>query len=110
MNKKVILIVRHGCQMCEVLEYELIHNEKFEVITFTDTHHPDVFQEFLQRFKINRFPAIQVDDGKDFITIHGDPDFVEPVSGAGSSMSKALFYFENTINKQISRLKELLKD
>lgn len=111
MNKKVILILREGCQLCEVLEHELIHNEKLEVIAFSDIAHPDIFQEFLQRFKINRFPAIQIDDGKDFITIHGDPDFIEPTSGgAGSTINKTLFYFEDTVNKQISRLKELLKN
>ena len=110
MNKKVILILREGCQLCEVLEHELIHNEKLEVIAFSDIAHPDVFQEFTQRFGINRYPAIQIDDGKDFITIHADPNFIEPVSGAGSNINKILFYFEDTVNKQISRLKELLKN
>lgn len=110
MNKKVILIVREGCQLCEVLEHELVYNEKLEVIAFSDIHHPEIFQEFTQRFNIHRYPAIQVDDGKDFITIHGDPNFVESTSGTGSSMNKTLFYFENTVNKQISRLKELLKN
>jgi len=110
MNKKVILIVREGCQLCEVLEYELVHNEKLEVLIFSDITHPDVFQEFTQRFGISRYPAIQVDEGTDFITIHADPNFIESTSGAGSSMNKKLFYFENTVNKQISKLKELLKD
>jgi len=110
MNKKVILIVREGCQLCEVLEHELVHNEKLEVLTFSDITHPNIFQEFTQRFGINRYPAIQIDDGNNFITIHGDPNFIESTSGAGSNMNETLFYFENTINKQIIRLKELLKD
>lgn len=110
MNKKVILISRTGCQLCEVLEYELLHNEKIEVIVFKSEEHPDVFNEFTQRFGIDRFPVLQVDDGKDFITIHADSTFSEPTSGAGSRMSKTMFYFEDTVNKQISRLKELLKD
>ena len=110
MNKKVFVISRKGCHYCELLEHELYHNEKIKFMPFNDIDDALIFEDFTTQFKITRYPAIQIDDGKDFITLHGDPDFVEPASGAGSNINKTLFYFEDTVNKQISRLKELLKD
>lgn len=110
MNKKVLVISRVGCQLCQVLEYELYFKEKIDAEYFNNEDHSKIFHEFINYFNIHRFPVIQVDNGKEFITIHGDPNFVESTSGAGSKTSRTLFYFEDTVNKQISRLKELLKD
>ena len=70
MNKKVFIISRKGCHYCELLEHELYHNEKIKFMSFNDMDDAPIFEDFTNQFKINKYPAIQVDDGKDFITIH----------------------------------------
>lgn len=74
MDKKVILISRMGCMLCERVLYEITHDRKLECAEYLDTESPKIFHDFTQLFKINRFPVLQIDDGEKFVTIHRDEE------------------------------------
>lgn len=74
MDKKVILISKMGCMLCERVLYEIIHDRKLPCSEYLDVESPKIFNDFIQLFKINRFPVIQIDDGEKFITIHRDEE------------------------------------
>ena len=74
MDKKVILINKMGCMLCERILYEITHERKLSCNEYLDTESPKVFNDFIQLFQINRFPVIQIDDGVKFITIHRDEE------------------------------------
>lgn len=72
MDKKVILISRMGCMLCERVLYEITHDRKLACVEYLDTESPKIFNDFIQLFQIHRFPVIQIDDGVKFVTIHRD--------------------------------------
>jgi hypothetical protein len=75
MEKKVILVGKKDCHYCEVLFYELVEIHKLKPFFIFEQTSPELFTDFSKHFGINRYPASQIDDGKDFITIHMDKDF-----------------------------------
>jgi hypothetical protein len=95
MKYKVILIGKRDCHFCEILFYEIIELHKIESYTIIDHIEPELFKDFTKHFGINRFPAVQVDNGTDFITIHMDKDYPDTpnyilVNNVGEMIDKTL--------------------
>jgi hypothetical protein len=75
MEKKVILVGKKDCHYCEVLFYELVEIHNLKPFFIFEHSSPELFVDFSKHFGINRYPASQIDNGKEFITIHMDKDF-----------------------------------
>lgn len=74
MDKKVILISKANCMLCDRVAYELEYDKKVPFTEYSNINDPKIYDDFINMFKINRFPVIQIDDGKGFITIHRDAE------------------------------------
>ena len=96
MEKKVIVIAKKDCHFCEVLLYEMIEINKLKPYTIMDNVAPELFSDFSKHFSVNRFPAVQIDNGVEFITIHMDKDQITDspnyiyVNNIGEMLDKTL--------------------
>ncbi len=72
MDKKVILITKAGCMLCDRVAYDLEYERKISYTEYMNVKDPKIYNDFVELFKINRFPVIQIDEGDRFITIHRD--------------------------------------
>jgi hypothetical protein len=95
MENKVIAVGRADCHFCEMLFYELVEIHKLDPYFIVDSVEPELFKDFKNHFGINRFPAVQVDNGTDFITIHMDKDYPDTpnyilVNNLGEMIDKTL--------------------
>ena len=96
MKNKVILVARKDCHFCEVLMVELTEVHKLKPYIIVDSVAPELFTDFTKHFGINRFPAVQIDTGEEFITIHmdknhpgNDPKYIF-VESVGHMLDKTL--------------------
>ena len=110
MEKKVFVINRHGCQVCEMLEYELKYVHNIEITSFTSSKTPEIFFEFQKQFKLDRFPVVQIDDGKEFITIHWDSNFIDNHSGPGGKPTHPYIKVDNVLPDMVNKTLELLQN
>jgi hypothetical protein len=95
MEKKVIAVGKMDCHFCEMLFHELVEIHKLKPYFIIDNIEPELFKDFKNHFGINRFPAVQVDNGTDFITIHMDKDYPDTpnyilVNNVGEMIDKTL--------------------
>jgi len=112
MEKQVLLIKRDGSQVSDRIHYELTYiNNIKNIITVSSQVSPNIFYDFINHFKINIFPVIQIQEGIKFITIHTDPNHKEPSQGAGGrAISDFTFVKVNNTNELISKALELYKN
>lgn len=110
MEKKVFVISRHGCQICEILEYELKYIHNIEFSTFSNSKTPEIFLDFQKQFKIDRFPVVQIDNGKEFTTIHWDSEFTEIQSGNPGGKQPFPHIKVNNIEEMINKTLKLLSE
>lgn len=105
MEKQVLTFTRKDCHHCEVLLHELYYDHKIEVRNFSDNLYESIWGDFRRHFGINRFPAVQVDDGVTIITIHSDPNFVP-----NSQQSPDQIYIKvETVDEMVAKTVELYK-
>ena len=109
MDKQVFVIMRDGSQVGMRVEFELkflhgIHQVKL----FTPKFSPEIFRDFLNEFKINVFPVVQVEEKGGFITIHMDPNHEEPSQGAGGRQISRFTYLKlNNVEDLIEKSLEI---
>ena len=110
MDKQVIVFSRKGCQTCERLLFELEQVKKIKVLKFDNVNNEPVFYDFINNFKINRFPAVQLDDGKIITTLHKDPNF--DINKINEALKTEDFKFQSVpnIEAKIALIEEFLKD
>ena len=71
----------------------------------------NIFYDFINQFKINIFPVIQIQEERKFITIHTDPNHKESSQGAGGrTISDFTFIKVNNTDELISKALELYKN
>lgn len=110
MNKKVFVINRSGCQVCEMLGYELKYVHNIDFTSFSSNQTPEIFGDFQRHFRIDRFPVVQVDNGKDLITIHWDSAFIDNQSGPGGKPQHPYIKVNSVLPEMVNKTLELLKD
>jgi hypothetical protein len=101
MEKKVIVIAKKDCHFCEVLLYEMIEINKLKPYTIMDNVAPELFSDFVKHFAVNRFPAIQIDNGVEFITIHMDKN---------QTIDNPNYIYVNNIGEMLDKVLELISE
>jgi len=112
MEKQVLLIKREGSQVSDRIHYELTYiNNIKNVMIISSQSSPNIFNDFINQFKISTFPVIQIQEGVKFITIHMDHNHEEPSQGAGGrTISDFTFIKVNNAEELINKALELYKN
>lgn len=113
MNKKVFVFMRDLSQLGERIHFELkeIYNIP-NIGLFTPTTAGELFRDFVNNFNVKTFPCVQIgeNNGKQWTTIHMDPNHEEQTQGAGGKQIRDFIYIKvSNVDELVNKALEIYK-